>query len=367
MKPQSKHPRVLVCPLDWGLGHATRCVPLIREFLAQGAEVILGTTGLQVAYFQQEFPHLKQIDCPSYKILYPEHGWMMPFWLLRETPRLRKVIATEHQWAEEQCAKHHIDLIISDNRFGCYSTKVPSIYMTHQVRIPFAAPFRRFEILGQKLHAKLQAPFSKVWIPDLEGSQNLAGRLSHSGIIPWKHQFIGPLSRFAPRSETCPKQNAVIAMLSGPEPQRTLLEEKVLQALKHIPGKKILVQGRPGHESRIHDMPNLDIHSHLDSETLRTLILESEFVLCRSGYSTLMDLQALGAKAVLIPTPGQTEQETLALDLKQRGFCGALNQDKLSAEHILLEVKHAHGFSVPENTHPLVVQAVKQALQSLAS
>lgn len=357
--------RVLVCPLDWGLGHATRCVPVIREFLAQGADVVLGTTGLQVAFFQAEFPGLLQIPCPSYQIRYPSCGWMMPFWLGKEAPRLFRLISQEQEWAEQACHTHGIHLLLSDNRFGCYSRHIPSIYITHQVRIPFATPFQHFEFLGEWLHARLQKPFREVWIPDCEGPQNLGTRMSHSGIISGKHRFVGPLTRFVPSAERPEKQYECLVLLSGPEPQRSVLEAKILSVLSGIPGRKILVQGRPGCEPSSHSMPDLEIHSHLESSKLQQAILASKWVLCRSGYSSLMDLQALGAKAVLIPTPGQTEQELLAHDLRKKRVCGALNQADITLEAIRHEAATALGFTPPPQPHSRLQDAVANALRSL--
>jgi len=365
MKKTNSNIRVLLCPLDWGLGHATRCVPIVRELLRQGCEVILGTTGIQEHFFRTEFPALEQVACPSYKILYPEKGWHMPFWLLREAPRLRQVIRAEQLWTEKVVNSHAINLVISDNRFGCYSHKVPSLYITHQMRIAFPPMFRRLERLGERYHNLLQKPFAQVWIPDLAGEENLGGRLSHSKIDAKKHFFVGPLTRFAAKraSENAIAQDIdLLALISGPEPQRSLFESKIQLVCAEYPGSTVLVQGKPGHTASEPVNAKQKIYAHLPSEELRQLILRSKLVLCRSGYSTLMDLQALGAKAVLVPTPGQTEQEYLAESLRHKGFCGSMLQEKLNLVNLLAESKHAQGFQTGHSSENLLETAVTQAL-----
>lgn len=357
--------RILVCPLDWGLGHATRCVPLIREFQAQGAEVIVATTGLQVAFFEQECPELQQISAISYQIRYPKHGWLMPFWLLQELPRLRRLIRAEQLWTEQACIDHDINLVVSDNRFGCYSKSLPSVYITHQVRIPFNTPFQPLEFLGQSLHGYFQKSFQEVWIPDSPEYPGLGGRMSHPEALANKYRYVGPLTRFQAVDAPVKTQYRWLAMLSGPEPQRTLLESKVLAAFAGMPGPKLLVQGKPGCLPPTHKVPDLQVFSHLKSDELRTAILASDVVLCRSGYSSLMDLQTLQARAVLVPTPGQTEQECLAYTLQRSGTCGFVPQGKMNADTLNQAALQAKGFAPPLNKSTLVEQAVHSALQRI--
>jgi len=361
--------RVLVNPLDWGLGHATRCVPLVHELLRQGCDVILGSTGLQRAFFSNEFPELPQIAAPSYQIQYPSQGWQMPLWILREAPRLRKLQQTEHLWTEQTCKKHGIQWVISDNRFGCYSKVVHSTYITHQNRIAFPSPFRRLESWGERWHHKQQRNFQEVWIPDFQGENNLAGSLSQSGIIPGFHHHIGPLTRFAKATEidrqTNKRLGQILALLSGPEPQRTLLEKRIISVLSQGPNSFVILQGKPGTTPQM-DLPaHGRIYSHLPSAELRELILQSEYILCRSGYSTLMDLQALGSKAVLIPTPGQTEQELLGRHLRSSGQCGLLTQQKLSLQTLQQELGHAHGFATCSSQTELLSSTITQTLQKI--
>lgn len=259
--------------------------------------------------------------------------------------------------------EQNIDLVISDNRFGCYSKVIPSIYITHQLRIPFATPFQKFESAGQMLHAHFQKPFSEVWIPDTSEKPGLGGRMSHSGLIAGKHVFVGPLTRFTPSNPSEKKRFQWMAMLSGPEPQRSILEKKAVKAFSQLPGNKLLVQGKPGVKSAEFGIPNLVVHSHLNTSDLQDAILSSENIVCRSGYSSLMDLQVLQAKAILIPTPGQTEQEYLAKTLRHAGICGALAQSHISAHNLQRESDRASGFPRFTATHSALSQAVESALR----
>jgi hypothetical protein len=330
---------------------------------------MLGTTGIQEHFFRDEFPDLQQVAAPSYKILYPQQGWQMPFWLLREAPRLRQVIQAEQQWTERICQEFGIQLVISDNRFGCFAHNIPSVYITHQLRIAFPRMFRSFERIGERFHRRLQNPFAQVWVPDSEGDDNLGGRLSHTRALAHKVRYLGPLTRFATRNlseQNLSQDIDLLALISGPEPQRSLFEEKIQALCKAYPGKVVLVQGKPGAE-QCQANSRLEIHSHLPSEQLRQVILRSKLVLCRSGYSTLMDLQTLGAKAVLVPTPGQTEQEYLASSLRQKGFCGAMAQEQMSLERLREESRHAHGFRPPTPQNTALQNVVANTLARIFS
>ena len=139
--------KVLIAPLDWGLGHATRCVPVVREFLRQGAEVELAVVRSNAALLREMFPDLRQRLAPSYNIVYPKHGYNMGLWLLKNGAHLRAVMRYEHRFAEQMVERYGFDVIVSDNRFGFYSRNAKSIYMTHQRRIAFPPVFSAFEPL----------------------------------------------------------------------------------------------------------------------------------------------------------------------------------------------------------------------------
>ena len=191
--------KVLVAPLDWGLGHATRCVPVVREFLRAGAEVELAVVKANAKFFRETFPELRQRLAPSYNIVYPKHGYNMALWLLKNSMHLNAVMRYEHHFAEEMVERHGYDVLFSDNRFAFYSKKALSIYMTHQRRIAFPRVFAAFERIGVMWHANIMRKFDEVWVPDMEIFPGYAGSLSHSGATPGDKpmRYVGVLSRFS--------------------------------------------------------------------------------------------------------------------------------------------------------------------------
>lgn len=352
--------KAIVCPLDWGLGHATRCVPVIRELRLQGFEVEIGCSPLQHAFFAQELPDCILHAAPSYAIRYPTQGWQMPFWLLTEYRRLQKVIHEEQLWIERLCEQRNASLVISDNRFGCYSRHHPSIYITHQLRIAFPRLFQIFEPLGQYWHSTHRRHFHATWVPDFDSAPGLAGKLSH---IPNAHniRYIGPLSRF-PNSEAPKMQSPEIdflALLSGPEPQRTLFEEQVSSVLNSMPGRHQVVRGLPGAPPFTpHKKTSIQWHNHLPTELLVQAINNSRYIICRPGYSTLMDLTQLGAKAIMVPTPGQTEQIYLAHQLAQSGQVATLSQNQFSKESLLQVTANAFHLPYLKKNNSLLKEAI---------
>ncbi len=292
--------KIIVSPLDWGLGHATRCVPIIRSCLEQGMEVEIASAITHKSFFSQEFPNLTWREAPAYDIKYPKHGWQMPFWIFRQNPRIKKTMREEHKWLADLCEKEKYTQIISDNRFGFFNKKTKSIYITHQLRIAFPGIFSAFEKIGENWHKNIMKNFDEIWVPDYKKFPGLAGKLSHPSYIDKKIKYIGPLSRLAPPPlSDVKKEYDILALISGPEPMRTIFEEQVRKILSKTKGNHYIVRGKIDEEN-------------ISATELREKILASRTVLCRSGYSTLMDLKLLKANAILVPTPGQTEQIYLA-------------------------------------------------------
>lgn len=324
----SQRPRILVAPLDWGLGHATRCVPLIRRLLQKNGEVLLGGSGQSGELLQQEFPGLPYLPLPSYNIRYAARPGWLPLRLLAQVPRVLGVIRKEQSILQEVARKHALTAVISDNRFGLRHPALRSVFLTHQLTI--AAPFAPAEAALRALNYRFIRRFSEVWVPD--GRAALAGRLAvPSGNLHLPVRYVGALSRFEPgagREE--PGAGPPVVVLSGPEPQRTLLENILLPQLERLQIPIVLVRGLPslpGHGPAAEAAPlptpgprHLTILPHLPAHSLLPLLQQAPWVLSRSGYSTVMDLAALRKKAILIPTPGQTEQEYLAAHLQARGL-----------------------------------------------
>ncbi len=308
--------RILICPLDWGLGHATRCIPAIRLLLQKKAEVLIAADGRPLELLRQEFPQLTFIPFKGYEIAYPRSG-SMAFKMLLAVPGILKKIKREHLELQKIIAGHNIDAVISDNRYGCWNKSVKSIFITHQLMIK--TPF--FE---KAAHAKILnyiRNYDECWVPDAAGTENLSGDLSHKYPLPENAFFIGNLSRFEkPESVNNDFKYDVMAIVSGPEPQRTIFETLLLQQFNTTNLKALLVSGLPEGKNKPVIKPNVTVVSHLNAADMQAAILSSKTIIARSGYSTIMDLAALGKKAVFVPTPGQTEQEYLAELLMQKNI-----------------------------------------------
>lgn len=297
---------VLIAPLHWGLGHASRCIPIIRDQIAEGNRVIVSANSGARSLLQSAFPNLEYIDIPFMEITYPEDGNMSRHFFWRG-PRLVRSIWREHHELKSVIKKHGIDVVISDSRFGLWSKKAHSIFITHQVHI--LSPY--FEGLINLLNRWVMHKYAEVWIPDYAEIPGLAGVLSHPTRIPKHAKYIGPLSRFsAPITKTTTTLEAVI-IISGPEPQRSLFEAEMARRFIESDAPALMLRGKP-HEESEKTIGNLKIVNHLNDQSLIEALSGCKKIIARSGYSTVMDLDVLNIEAELIPTPGQTEQEYLA-------------------------------------------------------
>jgi uncharacterized protein (TIGR00661 family) len=327
-RPESmKRKRILIAPLDWGLGHATRCVPLIRKFMNEGYEVILCGSGRSSQFLLSEFPDLEFVSSPSFTIRYSA---FFPQWLyiVLQGPAFLYSVYREHRWLKKFIADRKPDMVLSDNRYGLYSSKVKSVLISHQLMIK--TPAGTGEALLHRFISHFVNRFDECLIPDVEGENNLSGDLSHKYPLPSRARFIGWLSRFSPAEsdhQASEKKWDICISLSGPEPMRTKLEEKFRRLENRDGYRIILIQGKPG--ETFHEVTSNGIHvfNHLDDQEMRKALLGSSLLICRSGYSSLMDLKVLGRSAVLIPTPGQTEQEYLAQYLSRKGIFSMMKQD----------------------------------------
>lgn len=308
--------KVLIAPLDWGLGHATRCIPIISSFIKSGAEVLLAAENETKLILQEVFPNLVILDLEGYRVKYQRKG-SFALKLFSQIPSILTSIKREKAWLEEIIKKHNIAIVISDNRYGLNSKNAYSIFITHQ--LSFLTGYKIIDVVLQKINYRFIKKFDECWIPDIKGNENLSGALSHPKKFPQAViRYVGILSRF--RKLSVPITNDFLFLISGPEPQRTIFEEQLIKASDNILGRKVFLRGKPGAEEIITKTGTV-IFNHLSYEKLNQLISESEIVICRSGYSTIMDLSAASKKSILIPTPGQKEQEYLASYLNdKKGF-----------------------------------------------
>lgn len=355
--------RILVCPLNWGLGHATRCIPLIRLLLEKGADVIIAADGRPLELLKLEFPDQKFIIYPGYNITYPDNGSMF-LQMMLSVRKIAKGIKQEHSALNKIVDDHKIDVVISDNRYGCWNKKAKNIFITHQLMIkaPFAEFFLHRIVLN---HIK---NYDECWIPDIESEANLSGDLSHQFQLPDNSFFVGYLSRFNIPVKSYPKENSLqfdyrydlMVIISGPEPQRSNLEKIILQQTSNINLKTLIVLGKP-EKMYSETTGNITIASHLNTAEMKEAILNSEIIISRSGYSTIMDLAVLNKKAIFIPTPGQTEQEYLAKILMKQKIAFSATQSSFELKKALKASENYSGLKKRE-TSGLLEQRINAIL-----
>ena len=313
--------RILVAALNWGLGHATRCIPIINALMAEGFVPVIASDGAALMLLRKEFPNLSSIALPSYNIIYSKNGKLFKLKLLKDSPKLLKAIKAEKKAIEAILEHNDIAGIISDNRLGVRNEKVPSVFITHQLNVLSG----NTTWLSTKMHQKYIKKFNQCWVPDVEGEVNLSGKLGHVKAFDVPVKYIGPLSRFTKRVADI--KHDLLVLLSGPEPQRTLLQNQLLKELKSFQGKVVFVKGVIEKEQTIQVLGHMTIYNFMTSNLLEKTINESALVLSRSGYTTAMDLAKLGKKAFFIPTPGQFEQEYLAKRLSDMSLVPSCSQD----------------------------------------
>lgn len=359
-------PRVLICPLDWGLGHATRCIPIIREMIINGAEVMVASDGNQLILLQTEFPDIRFIRLPGYNITY---GRKIPVGLkvIADLPRLLYLVASEHRQIKKLVKTHSIDLVISDNRYGLWNRSIYTVFITHQVNIIPPPALILFSPLLRMATRFFMKHYNETWIPDVDGDLNLSGKLSHGRKLPGNTKFIGLLSRFdkTEKSPETGRRYEIVAIVSGPEPQRSIFEEKLLAKLP-VDGKQcLLIRGIPG-DTRIKPLKNgLDVADHLNTGEFGAILASKPLVICRAGYSTLMDIAFTGNKAILVPTPGQTEQLYLADNLDKSGIYVACKQYNFNLSEAVTRAVNLPGPELLKNPAflPDLIYRLVQVLQ----
>lgn len=328
---QSRKLRIIVAPLDWGLGHATRCIPIINELIYLGCEVVIVASNNSFSLLKKEFPFLVFLRYKGYEIRYSRDKKFFFTKILLQFPGVIFSVWKENNWLKRIIKQQKIDAVISDNCFGMFNKKIPSIYITHQLGIKTGN--QSTEFIAQKIHYFFIKKYSQCWIPDNK-ENGLAGELSHPQKIPSNAIYIGPLSRFNPLPDI-EKIYDLLVTISGPEPGRTIFENKILNQLQNFSGKVLLIRGLPSDDYNLPSSDLLEIVNHLPAEELNKAIEQSKMLIGRSGYTTIMDMAALRKKAILIPTPGQTEQEYLAEYLFEKGYFFSTKEENFSIEDAL--------------------------------
>jgi uncharacterized protein (TIGR00661 family) len=338
---------VLVAPLDWGLGHTTRCIPIIRGLSARGCRVIAAGNPGQGRLIREEFPDISFLNLQGYNIRYGRSSFGTVAKLMWQLPKINRAIRREHQWLNEQLSALPLDAIISDNRYGLYADHIPSILVTHQLQIktPFGLPGDR---LASRLNNSLIRRFTECWVPDYNSVSSFAGALSQSPKkLKTVIRHIGPLSRLR-KIDRDVVRNKLLIILSGPEPQRSILENSLIDQLATGHFKATVVRGIPDAHSQVPSTNDIHFYNHLPAARLNEEMQESEFVISRCGYSTIMDLAALEKKSILLPTGGQTEQQYLARHLQNRRFAFCADSANFNLQKAV-EQARLYDYQIPQS------------------
>ncbi len=327
-----KPKKILFGVLNWGLGHATRSIPIIRQLIDAGFEVVLASDGSALQFLQQTFPGLQAVSLPAYDIQYSQKPYFFSLKILSQFPHILKTLRQERDITHQLVDQYQPDLLITDNRFGFYDARVKNIYITHQLQVlsGITTPITTY------LHAKIYKKYDQIWVPDYAGDKNLSGKLGHLKKQSEKVKYIGTLSRMQKKEVV--KQYDVLAILSGPEPQRSLLEHKIQTAFEKLSLKTAIVQGVVTNEKKSFIKNGVDIYNYLNQKELEAVVNASEIIISRSGYTSIMELVNLQKKVLWIPTPGQAEQEYLAKYLLEQYGYFYQKQRKLAVDANILNI-----------------------------
>jgi UDP-N-acetylglucosamine transferase subunit ALG13 len=317
-----KYRKYLISPLDWGLGHATRIIPIIHYLKQLECQIWIACSGATEKVLKESFPDITFLKLNGYGVKYPDGKRRFGWKIVGQIPKIISAVKAEHLWLKKNQEIYQWDAVISDNRYGLFHPRLKSIIITHQVNIKTGLG-RWTDNIVHWINRYYLKKFDQCWIPDQSGNINLAGQLSH-GSIPANAVYIGPISRFTVSHKS--NSGYLLILLSGPEPQRSQLEYILSAQLLgfHTPVK--IVRGLPSETVKPTNTFFVEWFNHLPANALQEKIDESALVICRSGYTTVMDLVRLQKKAIMIPTPGQAEQEYLAAYLMQQGIFLSVTQ-----------------------------------------
>jgi hypothetical protein len=357
---------ILICPLEWGLGHAARMIPLARKLQEMNNNIFIASGEEHLALFRVELPGMTCITFngfrPGYSRYFPQY-----LVLLFKTPLLLYHIILEHFRLKKIIREYSIDIVISDNRFGLWNSKITTVYVTHMPLIPFPKPVKFLEFIGVLLHRAVIRKYSFCFIPDLPGELNVSGRLSHGIKLPDNVRFTGILSKFITSGKNSGvnpvefRHNTII--LSGPEPQREIFKQRIVRVFENKEPQTVILEGRPGKVKDIYQSGNILFYSHLPASEMMKMITGSESIISRSGYTTIMELISLNCGALLIPTPGQTEQEYLGRYLSEKGWFHTISQNEIKAGISLPSTKAIWSYEIVHLSEILLTRALNELLE----
>lgn len=336
---------VLLSPLNWGLGHAMRDVPVIRTLIAHGHEVTIAACGNALTALQREFPSCRFLEVSDYPSPYSAGRFFLPRFAL-SLPLLLDAVAREHRAFERIAAREKYDLVISDNRLGAYSSGVPSLFISHQLHFHLPLFLWPVELFAARMSRFLYRKFDRIIVPDNPpGPLALAGILSRpdSEEARARAVFSGILS-CTPKREVAADLDYLI-QISGPEPQRTRLEEILLPQARELGGSCVVLLGSPQRAGNVAGSKSCTVRTYVTNEEKADLMNRAGFVICRSGYTTMMELAELQKKAGLfIPTPGQPEQEYLSRYYERNGWFHSQSQYRLDLSRDIDAARSFAGF-----------------------
>ena len=335
---------VCVAPLDWGLGHATRCIPLINALIALNYSIYIACEGKQESILKEAFPHATFLPLKGYSIRYSKLKSLLIPTILWQIPKIVLAIIHEHNWLKKVTKNHQFDLIISDNRYGFFHKQVPSVFITHQLEIQ--TPYEWLSRLCKNISYRFINKFIACWVADMKPPNNISGKLVNTSKLPsitiW---YMNCLSRLQKNVQTEidieEKKIKFLGIVSGPEPQREIFENILWQQGNELNFPFVIVAGVP--EKKLYQKTTAKgtLYNHLTESELAKQINNAEYIICRGGYTTLLELIPFKKKLILIPTPGQTEQEYLAQYWQEKQWAISFSQAQFN---LLDALKTANNF-----------------------
>lgn len=347
--------QILIAPLDWGLGHATRCIPIIEALERRKHKIIIAGCGNSGELLKKHFPNTDYIDCPGSSFRYDKSSFPL-FTQIKQSKKLLDQIRFEKRWLKEVSAQYKIDAIISDNRYGLSHLTIPSVFLTHQINVKTGLG-KLSELVVRTILKQYIHRYKACWVPDIIEEGNLSGALSHPANLKIPVDYIGWLSRTEQKSDA--EQTEILILLSGPEPDRSALENIMIRELSQTEKKIQFIRGLPIDSKLPEANPHIRFFNAVTQEQLSSLLQSAKLVICRSGYSSVMDIIKMQKKAVFIPTPNQPEQEYLATYLMQQKVAPFLSENKFTLEGA---IQLAQNF---EYTIPLYVSGAEIAANKI--
>lgn len=326
--------------MNWGLGHASRIVAVVN-LLQSSNEIIIAADGSAYHFLKAEFPSLTIVRQKEFSIRYTKSAFLLPFRMLISIQKLFWLYFYNKKWVKDFVDRNQVDLIISDNKFGFFSKKVKSIFITHQLNIQVPKALKFFKPLVDFLNNWNIKKFDELWIPDNQ-KVRISGVLSENKKLKVDKFFIGILSRFYQTNDLIFEDYHYVCIVSGPEPQKTLLIEKIKKIFFLSKKKSLIVTGNPD-KKQVETIKNIKIVNHLTTAEI-SYYLRTSIIVTRAGYSSIMDLLTLGRSAILIPTPGQTEQIYLANYLHTNRLFFCVQQRKLSIDDLIFFEQNRYEF-----------------------